>query len=1354
MIVGINAPSLKVRNMSGKNIALKFKIFATVICGTLSAVNIVGSEDKTNDAPWQADADTPLLLHFDEGEKQTAGDASSNGNDGRLSTIYWKNDREHLPPVWTSEGRFGPAVKFDGEDDYIVCGRSPSLDVTTGPMTLEAWVKPYSVRNEQYIADKSLSAKDDYRGYCLKMLDNGVVQFRLGAGKTFHELTSAEKLPANQWTHVAGTWDGREIKLYLNGRQERRSASFAGPIAPATNADFQVSRYWNTFNGVIDEVRLSKTVRYTSDFTVILPLPRPAADKRISKYYPCVKAVAPPVIDGNLVEWTNAVPWPLKNRHAIEDFSFKGSEDLDATLYLMWDEENLYLATDVRDDVFYQPFSEANTWKGDNIQLAFDPLHDAVEPGWGADDYEYSLSLTKNGPEAWRARGLQPAGSASLKLAIGQTAGRTIYETAIPWENLAPFQPGLNKLIGFDLIVNDNDGRGGKGWIEWTPGIAGGRNPSLFGSVCLVKAAPRITGDFHVPERKSWYDDNAKVDFVYEITSSVDAGKCKAVFQVRQNETLAGSTTNEVGIKSGRNRIPFEFATRRLPDGKYNVEAFLFASNGVLFSRGAVGITKRSSAAIKLRFEQARSKAKTLNELIREAADKGVDTTYPTVTKTLLEDFDRWVELDLKAGKMNKVDFMLKYLDESADRAIAEVMGLIKNPSNQIKAPNYEMTHLNIKNGFFYKENNPTFLTGVLPSSYNCSPLDFAMMKGYGFNLITIHEDGPLAVFPEINKEKKPACRGMDVAKVFNQARANNLAVQLELPTAYFPKWAYDKDPDLKDCGAWAGFPAPCPENPLAREIWAKWYQKLLPMVKDDPILLDYIISDEFHYPNIKEYCKYCGQKYGEWLKNKYKKVENLNKAWASNYSEFKDIPPIVDPKQKAGWYDWNNFAEQRAIEFFSWMRDTIRAIDGHTPIQTMLVGMPDAAFGDHVWSSKGTGLDWEGIAELCELNGVDTADNWRPTGIYGYNWQKGPILYDLMKSLAPDKPICDSWHVADQTIRQQAEPPDLEYIPPEYTRAICWLTRLHGQAAAGMWIYCHEYGRGWAKYIQQYALLDHPELLEALGRTFLDLQRLAGDIIPFSSASGPMAILYSPPSRCHKPYTEETYKAYEGACFLDLPVRFISESQIMKGRLKDYKVLVIPRAMNVKDNAYEEIKKFIGEGNTAVIIGDDALKNNEYGWPRNTGILSGLQGEISGFGKEVDLYKFGRGKIYYFAVSQTPEKYCRIFDALLDKLNIAREARLAGKDGQRVFGVECRTVRSGSRRLAYIINLTRNRAEVELKINGKARSMKNLITGQMIEPTMNLESLEVVLLEMKGWRAWLLDCQDRLFKSVRNKTE
>ncbi len=197
-----------------------------------------------------------------------------------------------------------------------------------------------------------------------------------------------------------------------------------------------------------------------------------------------------PVIDGNLAEWQN-VRWIYLNKETqavglqpYADFN------LSARIATQWNEAGFYFAGIVTDNAFHQPFNGDIVWQGDNFQLAFDTtLNRGAVPESPA-EYLYGLSLTSTGPEVYRWRGgSQPPGIVSeAKLSVVKTPeGKIVYECFLPAVLLKPMKFEADSQFGFSFILNDNDGGGRRGWLEWTPGIGTGFNSLYFTIWTLTK---------------------------------------------------------------------------------------------------------------------------------------------------------------------------------------------------------------------------------------------------------------------------------------------------------------------------------------------------------------------------------------------------------------------------------------------------------------------------------------------------------------------------------------------------------------------------------------------------------------------------------------------------------------------------------------------------------------------------------------------------------------------------------------------------------------------------------------------------------------------------------------------------
>jgi hypothetical protein len=155
----------------------------------------------------------------------------------------------------------GPsALRFDGVGSYVKVNDSPSLRIPLN-LTLEAWIKPYGVTGHQHIA-----GKNRYELALQPSGDGFVVVFHFKIDGDWKSVLSGQ-YPLNAWYHVAGAYDGSNMRLWVNG-QRVASREISGEIDQTDNPlrIGSANAVDDFFNGLIDEVRVSNVVRYTSMF--------------------------------------------------------------------------------------------------------------------------------------------------------------------------------------------------------------------------------------------------------------------------------------------------------------------------------------------------------------------------------------------------------------------------------------------------------------------------------------------------------------------------------------------------------------------------------------------------------------------------------------------------------------------------------------------------------------------------------------------------------------------------------------------------------------------------------------------------------------------------------------------------------------------------------------------------------------------------------------------------------------------------------------------------------------------------------------------------------------------------------
>jgi len=154
---------------------------------------------------------------------------------------------------------------FDIKTD---CARVNSADfeLPQGPFTLEAWVNPTAADGSRAILAKTQSS--DYALF----LEDGFPKFDVHLNGRYVSPKASEKLPLNQWAHVAGVFDGQKAKLYVNGKLvseldgSGQRATNQLPLYIGADPDGTGSPT-RQFAGKLDEIRVSLGARYMADFS-------------------------------------------------------------------------------------------------------------------------------------------------------------------------------------------------------------------------------------------------------------------------------------------------------------------------------------------------------------------------------------------------------------------------------------------------------------------------------------------------------------------------------------------------------------------------------------------------------------------------------------------------------------------------------------------------------------------------------------------------------------------------------------------------------------------------------------------------------------------------------------------------------------------------------------------------------------------------------------------------------------------------------------------------------------------------------------------------------------------------------
>jgi glucose/arabinose dehydrogenase len=180
---------------------------------------------------------------FGEASGTTVNDASGSGNPGVISGASR-----------IAAGRAGAALQFDGVNDWVTVADANSLDLTSG-MTVEAWVYPTASGSSW----RTVLMKERPGGLAYALYAHDGTRGAQAWAFTGSELgtNGTTALPLNTWTHVAATYSGSTLRMYVGGTQVA-TRSVGSALQPSTGAlRIGGNAVWNEwFQGRIDEVRV------------------------------------------------------------------------------------------------------------------------------------------------------------------------------------------------------------------------------------------------------------------------------------------------------------------------------------------------------------------------------------------------------------------------------------------------------------------------------------------------------------------------------------------------------------------------------------------------------------------------------------------------------------------------------------------------------------------------------------------------------------------------------------------------------------------------------------------------------------------------------------------------------------------------------------------------------------------------------------------------------------------------------------------------------------------------------------------------------------------------------------------
>jgi len=644
-------------------------------------------------------------------------------------------------------------------------------------------------------------------------------------------------------------------------------------------------------------------------------------------------------------------------------------------------------------------------------------------------------------------------------------------------------------------------------------------------------------------------------------------------------------------------------------------------------------------------------------------------TDHQLVTLNVARDALGWSALDAAYANdhanqsiMDQAVRQVQWIIDAAERTTAETA----QPSaatGQAVSDRPDATNLTVRNGDYYAGDRPVILTGMQsPWSTNLRP--------YGYNAISRHEFS----IPE------------QITAIAEEDRQQGLALDF-MSEIHVPGEWYEQHPTLDPNGFRRK------RNPfMAVNIDSEALDALRgPLLTSQaqalaklPHIASLQIVNELWYA---EGPYYQAADFQQYLRQAYDNdIETLNRLWDTDFADFDEVRYV--PRTRAARVDMGRYTAFRVTRQVDWEAKQIHQVD---PNRVVLVKVHGG-----YWSTLGA--DYMGLAAVLSGNGMDNypepiLGRQRPLD-HGHErldprfaadfWTQA-VCIDTYCSLAPNKPIIDGeYHIA---------PYDETQTPPQFVRAMFWQASLHGRDAAYMWIGQRRGAHPWISYDSgDFLLLTQPWMLEAAGRTALDLERLAEHVIPFHHRKADVALL-----RSGLGFLEWYKQAY----FQDCPFDLLLPDAVEGADLAGYKLLLIPNGAWVSPEGLARIEEFVKRGGH-VAMAERSLEMTE---------------------REQPLDSTGLRKLTDRVVVVKTEASRPIIDRVIERADIRRPIRC------RANNVEFRLLED--RHIAYAINFDRKPQRVVLEGEAVGSKIVDLITGRELGAAFELAPLEVVLLQM-----------------------
>ena len=809
-----------------------------------------------------------------------------------------------------------------------------------------------------------------------------------------------------------------------------------------------------------------------------------------------------------------------------------------------------------------------------------------------------------------------------------------------------------------------------------------------------VDPADRWNPDLYPPE--SWLfigpDGRAAFAGIVELPRGSSCAELEARILKADGEIVAAARreTGATGRRFGR--LGYEWQAGTTPPASCRLEVRAESDTGETLER-RVDVRVVSAAQILRRRDDLARRWR--------ATSPSVSARVP---RAVVGRFLPWVEDDVRARQYARAYDACLELEDILERLERKPPDCLLEDPVYVTGSAAAGGGIEIRGGSFIadtllpggpRERRPVFFVGY--GHFGQVRADVERFPDLGSNLIQV-EFGPSSVFPApdtVDLREVDAFVGL-----LDRAAAANVAVNLLISPHYFPGWALDRWPVLRQCrGNFCGY---CIHAAEGRDLLAAYIDEVIPRIAGHPALHSICLSNEPGSIRVSN-CPEVVTGFRAWLRAEHGDMATLNRRWDSAHESFDEITPPEEFGTDGRTYDFCRYNSSTLAAWHRMLADRVRDHAPGLPVHAKIMTGLTMSRGLHgPWS-----VDPERFAAFCGIHGNDCWKYPDGEGVWANGFLTENMAYDFQRSFR-NAPVFNSENhlIPDGFLRD---------VPAAHIRNVLWQGAVHGQGATTLWVWERTNDR---RHAFAGSILHRPLCVEAAGETCRLLNRCAREVSLIQDRRPSIGILWSLASAVagqdHERWLREAYLA---ANFVGESVGFVTEPMLaeaaerggeLAGRLAAARWILVPAVTRWPEASVRGLRAWADRGGEALALGPTRFDRGAWGETR-------------------------KGQIPVCSVYEGDAQGEAIHTWLVETLEQEHPCRIADAEGDPPFGVEWRVVPDSAGWLVNVCNYRSEPVAAEVR-TAPARSVevRDLITGRDVgEGRLLLPPLEPMLLRV-----------------------